>query len=516
MAQPPVLADQIQIEPGTTTYGTRVIDREPTDGSLRFADPTVTAILSALVGIRNITGLYLVGRAGDGAPYTSIQAALDDIPDTTDPTAPALVLVMSGQWTENLTISKNGVHLVGLGEATLFNSGASPTVTIVEAPTSIPESVILRNLVIVNTEDAQACVFVSGANNYADGTATVGTAPLTVADTLTIGGLPLTGVAGSRTSGNDDFSVDGITVDIIAAEIAAAINDPLNSFAALVVATSLAGVVTITAQTPGAGGNAITLVTSTGDIVVSGGTLTGGGTTDSQVGVDEIGILDCDLVATGNGGFQVYADTVNNIRVEGGSWRPSSSTSQVWASQVASFRIHGVEWTNDMEFAYDDTADQPYITTSVYEVSHCKKVGDVLNSETGEGALWLTHCGLVGDITAGGDRTLDVSFCAVGDLSLSDTVAAFFTNANRGTATVAAGTPTLAESVMLGSIAFAASSIEVATFDVPQPDTDYTVLLDIPSAGVTGAVTVKTATDFTIVTSGPLTGTINYTVMRQV
>ena len=54
---------------------------------------------------------------------------------------------------------------------------------------------------------------------------------------FSINGITLTAVAGARTPGSDDFSIAGGTVALITAEMAAAINDPANSF----VAANLAG-----------------------------------------------------------------------------------------------------------------------------------------------------------------------------------------------------------------------------------------------------------------------------------
>jgi len=94
-------------------------------------------------------------------------------------------------------------------------------------------------------------------------------------DILTIGGVPLTGVAGSRTPGSDDFDVTGGGATA-AADIVAALNDGANSFTGTVTATRNGDVVILTAFAPGAVGNAVTLVSSTAQLVVSGATLQGG------------------------------------------------------------------------------------------------------------------------------------------------------------------------------------------------------------------------------------------------
>lgn len=515
MAQTPTRVDQIDIEPGLTSP--RRINKA-TDGSLQFMDPSVTVILSALVGVRNITGLFIVGRDGDGAPYTSIQDALDAIPDTSSVDAPSVVLVGPGGYAENLTVVKDGVYLIGLGRPRLTSATATPVISIEDTALSTPENVVIRGFSIENTAAGGVCVGITGAGTFASGIATVVTAPLAAGDTLTIGGTVLTGVVGARDPGSDDFSIDSTTVGAMAIEIAAAINDPLNSFAVTVEAATSGAVVTITAITAGAGGNAITLATLTapaGGITVSGANLTGGGSDESPVALGSVDILDSDLIASGVGGFQIDADTVNNIRVEGGTWRGSASNSLARVIQCAAFRVDGVEWTNDFELAYDTGNDQPDSTTSEYRITHCGRTRNFLSNLIGAGSLLIGHCPEVGTLSAGGDRTLVVSHCRTGTVSLEDTVVATFANASRGTASVAGGTPTLAESSFTGSVAFVASASQAVSLQVPGPNATYAVLVDSPDITNIPQATVKAAAGFTLTTAAPISGTVFYTVMRQ-
>jgi hypothetical protein len=115
------------------------------------------------------------------------------------------------------------------------------------------------------------------------GSATVNTAPLAVGDSITIGGNPLTGVAGPRTSGANDFDASLVTAAALAREIVEAINDPANALQDSVAAfpSFAPGVVTIEDRRGGISGNSVTLSALTvppGGITVSGPTLTGGGT----------------------------------------------------------------------------------------------------------------------------------------------------------------------------------------------------------------------------------------------
>lgn len=115
----------------------------------------------------------------------------------------------------------------------------------------------------------------SGAATQATGTVTVVATPSTA--TLTIGGVALTDAGGARTPGANDYNGTLGTTDDIAADIAAAINDGANGFAAIVTAAAVGSVVTLTAVPVGTLGNAVTLTTSDAtDITVSGALLSGG------------------------------------------------------------------------------------------------------------------------------------------------------------------------------------------------------------------------------------------------
>ena len=93
-------------------------------------------------------------------------------------------------------------------------------------------------------------------------------------DTVVLNGLPLTAVAGAP--GIDQFTI-GVDEVTTASNIAVAINDPLNSFATFVSASSGGtDTVTIKAAVPGAAGNLITLSTTGGAMLPSGATLAGG------------------------------------------------------------------------------------------------------------------------------------------------------------------------------------------------------------------------------------------------
>ena len=493
---------------------------DATANAMEFVDAVVTSgvLLPSLVGIRNVTGVFVVGRAGDGAPYTAIQDAVDAVDSASSATAPSLVLVLPGAYTENVTIQKDGVYLVGLGGVTLTNSGASDTVEISAAIATTPQNVLLRGLTIVNSTAAQTCVRILGADSFATGTVTVNAAPLATGDTITIAGTALTGTAGVRASGSNDFSVSSMTTDGIAAEIVEAINDTANSFATLVEATAVLNVVTLTAVTAGVAGDAITTVSLTtppGNMTDSGATLTGGGAAGSLVGDGAITIENCDLLASGAASYQIQADTSGHIRVRGGTWRGGDNASLSTASNCALFSVAGVEWINDVQVAYDTTLDRPNDTTCEYELFSLGRVHDVLTNLSGAGTFAVKNCADVVNISQDGDQTLDAYSSSVGDLTLNGTTVATLRRSTSSSVTLAGGTPTLAEPHSMGTQAFAASATESIAFTVAQPDTTYTVLLENPDTGTVLAVANKTTAGFDIQAAPALTGTVGYSIVRS-
>lgn len=512
MAQPPFKTDVLQIEPGAA--GTRTISRDATAGELKFIDPTFPTgvLLADMVGLQSITGVSVVGTGG-GAQYTSIQDAIDN---TT--TSPAVIVIAAGEYTEDITLSKD-VVLFGLGYVKITNSTAGPTIYITEDAADVPRFVRLQNLTIENTDIGEECIFVDGSNTFATGTITVVTAPLAAGDLVTIGGTPLTGVAAARTPGSDDFNASLGTTTALAAEIAAAINDTANSFATLVSATASGSTVTLEAVTPGAGGNAITLSVTTvppGGLTVSGANLSGGGGVGSEVGLEGVEILDCTLLATGVGTRQIVTEIVNNVRVSGGTWFGSSSTSECIVNQTASFVVDGVDWVNDFQIAYDTGNDQPSILTSNWSLTNSNRGGNLLINLIGEGSTLLANCPDMGNITHNGDREFTAVGCVMGNLLVEDTVVARFINCARGTLSGAGVTAVVSEtSVVAASAPLVAALSDIVVFPRIQPDTSYAVLVDVPTAGVVANVTTKLVTGFSVTFSAPVTGTVFYSVFRQ-
>lgn len=519
MAQPNSKFDVVQIEPAAT--GTRTISKSTavaTLNQLKFIDPAVPSgyVLSQLAGLSTVTGVLTVGMGG-GAQYTVIQDAIDAVPDSGADSY--VIIIFPGNYTENLLIQKTNVTLLGMGQVVITNVTSDPTVWIQQSTTCVPDNVILQNLCLFQTEDGSDVVFVDGSNTVATGTVTVATAPLIAGDSLTIAGLPLTGIGAARTAGGDNFNALTGTVSTMATELAAAINDTENSFAVSVSAEAVGAVVTLTSVVAGTAGNAITLAVSTdpaGGLVLSGATLTGGGGTGSTVGSNQILIKDCILNAIGVGSSPVHASTVNKVLVKGGTWYGSASTANAVITQTALFSIIGTEWVSDLEVAYDASDTEP-LSAGVSDISiqNVPRVGDVLANMVDGGSLVFTQCSSIGDVTMGGNRALYISDSIIEDLVLSDTVSAVFKRVSTGTVTAAAGN-VLSENIVVGYSVFVASLTEDVAFYCAMPDASYTVTLDIPVAGVTGQVTARSVTGFTIALSGLITDTVYWSVARTV
>jgi hypothetical protein len=171
MAQDPFLIDQIQIEPGSGQ--TLLVSRDAATGALRLQDAVTTGgiLLHQLAGLRAIGNVYVVGKTGTGAEYTTIQSALDAVPSAASSANPYIVLVMPGIYTETVNIARDGVRLVGLGnplirsalELTPDAGGADHTLIISAQLGTIPLSTLIEGFTITNVHTNKACVRVLGA-----------------------------------------------------------------------------------------------------------------------------------------------------------------------------------------------------------------------------------------------------------------------------------------------------------------------------------------------------------------
>ena len=172
MAQGNLRVDGIIFEPNQA--GTRTITRDATTGALKFIDAVTTGgiLLHQLAGLQAVTAVSVVGLAGAGAQYTTIASAIAAAPVNATAAAPAVILITAGTYTEDLTIDKDGIVLLGLGGVTITNATATSTV-LIQANTYIPLTCTLQNLTVKNTTAGEECVYLLGGAGSTVGNGTI-------------------------------------------------------------------------------------------------------------------------------------------------------------------------------------------------------------------------------------------------------------------------------------------------------------------------------------------------------
>ena len=223
MAQDPMLLDQLQIEPGSA--GTRLI-RMAADGSLEFVDALVTGGITVmqLAGLKSMQNVLVVGKAGAGAGYNTIQAALDLIPASSSPSNPYYVLVGPGQYRETINIARNGIYIIGFGavlqsleEANPDGPGAYHTVVIQAALGTTPQLVVLQNLEITNVHATYAAVRVVGGAASTVGSEGINLVDCKLAANSAVGNHPLWATASNiiRLQGGSMSDPNGLGLTVI-------------------------------------------------------------------------------------------------------------------------------------------------------------------------------------------------------------------------------------------------------------------------------------------------------------
>jgi hypothetical protein len=251
-------------------------------------------------------------------------------------------------------------------------------------------------------------------------------------------------------------------------------------------------------------------VVNTVNLVRSGATLTGGGGTDTEVGAGEILIQDCNLRALGVGSQQLVSNIVNYVRVQGGSWRGSSSSSSATLVQTARCTLSDVEWVNELEVAYSTSSDIPSDASCSWSLRNVGRVAAVLCSLEGAGSSTLQGCSIEGAVEQAGDRTLSLQGCSVGSVEVSDTTAATLRQSTC-TSVTTNDTATLQESFRVTSESLSGFSSGTIALPYTQPDTSYMVVVESSGSFV---VSAKTTTGFTLTSADPFTGTLWYTLLR--
>jgi len=533
--QPPFRSDAFQVENADAPVGPRLIEANETNGSMRFTDPLVPGgiDLNELVGLQQTQQTIIVSQTGtggskdvDGVPITTIQGAIDAVPDSADPDERYLILLMPGLYVEDVVITKDYITLTSEGGVVIRNSGATSTIRVLEGVSTVPNRLTLQNLRIENLTAGEACVDL-GTAQFATGTVTVATVP-NVGDILTVAGVALTAIANGGVPAPGEFEIGTDTLET-ATNVATAISDPVNLLTTVVLPFVSGSVVTLRAVNSGVAGNAITLATSVALVlVISGGTLTGGAasSTGSTVASDLIDIIDCDLIPTGVIGFQVRAAAVNNIYIRGGNWNGSTTGAEVSIVDCASCELVNIPFCPLVAMSYNNTNPEiPSIGTSYYKVTNCTGAIPLATLSTGfvgVGSMTITDSTFLGTLTYSGDsaaRTLTATRCRFGPVTVGGVGAATLSNCTRGLLT-GGGTGTFNETTSYGSAVFAAVPVVTVVFGEPQTDTSYSVLLDSPvvPAAITDVpfVTAKTTLGFDIAFGGPQAATVEYVVKRDI
>ena len=533
--QPPFRSDAFQVENADAPVGPRLIEANETNGSMRFTDPLVPGgiDLNEMVGLQQAQQTIIVSQTGaggskdaDGLPITTIQGAIDAVPDSADADERYLIMLMPGLYVEDVVITKDYVTLTSEGGVVLRNSTAVSTVRVLEGVSTIPNRLTLKNLRIENVTAGVACVEL-GTAQFATGTVTVATVP-NVGDILTVAGVALTAILNGSVPAPNEFELGTDTLET-AINLATAVSDPVNLLTTVVEPFVSGSVLTIRALDPGVAGNALTLATSVALVmVISGGTLTGGAasSTGSTVASDLIDILDCDLIPLGATGFPVTATAVNNIYIRGGNWNGSSTGSEVLIKDCASCELVDITFCPLVTMTYDNTNPEIHsIATSYYKVTNCIgaiPLATLSTSFVGVGSMVVTDSTFPGTLTYSGDsaaRLLGATRCRFGPVTVGGVGAATLSNCTRGLLT-GGGTGTFNETTSYGSAVFAAVPTVTVAFGEPQTDTSYSVLLDSPV--IVGAitdvafVTAKTTLGFDIAFGGLQAAMVEYVVKRDI
>jgi len=533
--QPPFRSDAFQVENADAPVGPRLIEANETNGSMRFTDPLIPGgiDLNALAGLQQAQQTVIVSQTGtggskdaDGNPITTLQGALDAIPNSADADERYTIVLMPGLYVEDVIVTKDYTTITSLGGVTIRNDTAVSTFRILEGVSTVPRRITFQNLLIENTAATEACIDVL-TSQFATGTITVASVP-NVGDNVTISGVFLTAIVNGGVPAPNEFEL-GTDVATTATNLAAAISDPVNLLTGVVIPFATGSVITLRAVDPGVGGNAITLATSVALVlVISGGTLTGGvaASTGSTVALDLIDVLDCDLVPAGVTGFQVRAVAVNNLYIRGGNWDGGTTGSSVSIVDCASCQLIDIPACPLVAMSYDNTNPEiPFLTTSFYRINNCigaLPLTTLSMTFVGVGSMEVEDSTFLGMTTYGGDsaaRSLTATRCRFGPMTLGLTGSVILSNCTRGTL-VGAGTGTLQETTFQGSTLFAAVPVVTVLFDEPQIDTSYRVLLDSPVIPVAitdvAFVTAKTVLGFDIAFGAPQAATVEFVVKRDI
>lgn len=159
MAQDPLQLDAIQIEPSS---GDTITISRGTNGDLEFVDAAVTegVTLSRLAGLAGSSKVLTVGATSE---YTSIQDALDAVPALSSATNSHVILITPGVYTESLTVEKDGISIVGIGNPSIVaDAETDDALTLQAAVSTRPKTFSISGCKISCSADNSSCVRIIG------------------------------------------------------------------------------------------------------------------------------------------------------------------------------------------------------------------------------------------------------------------------------------------------------------------------------------------------------------------
>jgi hypothetical protein len=125
---------------------------------------------------------------------------------------------------------------------------------------------------VVTMIQATQAILVSGTpvtEATATGALEITVNPLVEGTAVIIGGVPIFSVHVARTPGGNNFQSNLATVDLVAQDLANAINDANNSFSSIILASASGSTVTLTSKVSGAAGNNIVMTAPIAGITVT-------------------------------------------------------------------------------------------------------------------------------------------------------------------------------------------------------------------------------------------------------
>ena len=248
------------------------------------------------------------------------------------------------------------------------------------------------------------------------------------------------------------------------------------------------------------------------------------GAAASTVGQLGIVLQNCTVIPGGDG-YPLWATSANHIAVQGGSMRGSDAQSLILVEECASFLMEGVVDVPAVQLDFDTTGDIPSeaVATSLYRLAGCPGLGresalspPISSTLSGRGSLEILGCSGRASVSLAGNRSVTIVGSSIGNLTLAGSVAVTLDHSRKGTVTPG-GTASLAEPIQRGTVAFVAEATKAVVFASPQPDTSYTVDLELqshPANEDSWWITGKATSGFTVNFNTAQTVNAIWTVQR--